>query len=132
MPRPRNPKNEVNRSAQERYRAKLVATGGAATDAVDAVISAAVALWWTEAVRADTKKNQDRIRGLEQMACSLLVSKGKDHERAMHAILLRTRRSDIESLQEAVKRFMPQVFVPHESSALPPLLLKTESEKNIA
>lgn len=132
MPRPRNPANEAGRAATERYRAKLAANGGAETDAVDAAISAAVALWWTEAVRADTKKNQDRIRGLEQMACSLLVSKGKDRERAMHAVLLRTRRSDIETLQAAVKRFTTHVSVSQESSALPPLLLKTESEKNIA
>jgi hypothetical protein len=102
MPRPRNPANESGRAAQERYKAKLDATGGATTDAVDAAISAALALFQHEAVTRGQSKNLERIEGIERMAAAILVSKGGKPKPVLRAIHLRTRRLDVEELQRLV------------------------------
>ncbi|QIX22394.1 hypothetical protein FOB41_15190 [Agrobacterium pusense] len=99
MPRPRNPANEAGRAAQERYKAKLDATGGATTDAVDAAISAALALFRHEAETRGQSKNLERIEGIERMAASILVSRGGKPNPVLRAVHLRTRRLDVEELQ---------------------------------
>lgn len=98
MPRQRNPANEVGRSAQERYRNRLAAVGGAETDAVDSAISAAVAVWRHEALIREQAKNVKRVSGIEKMAASILVSKGKDPSLSMRAVRLRTQRLDVEDI----------------------------------
>ena len=98
MPRERNPANEVGRSAQERYRERLAALGGAETDAVDSAISAALAVWRHEVIKREQSKNLERIAGIEKMATSILVSKGKDPKLALRAVRLRTQRLDVEEL----------------------------------
>lgn len=98
MPRKRNPANEGGRSAQERYRNKLADIGGAETDAVDSAISAAVAVWRHEALSREQAKNVERVSGIETMAASILVSKGKDPALSLRAVRLRTQRLDVKDL----------------------------------
>lgn len=98
MPRHRNPANEGARSAQERYRTKLAKNGGAETDAVDSAISAALAVWRHQVLKHEKVKSLERITGIEKMATSILVARGKDLKLALRAVRLRTQRLDVEEL----------------------------------
>lgn len=113
MPRKRNPANEGGRSAQERYRNKLADIGGAETDAVDSAISAAVAVWRHEALSREQAKNVERVSGIETMAASILVSKGKDPALSLRAVRLRTQRLDVKDLLPlVVNRIVDSDLVP--------------------
>lgn len=98
MPRPRNPANEMGRAAQVRYRKRLLEIGGAETDAVDAAISAAVAVFRHEAERLSSDKNLVRVTALEEMAASFLVAQGKKADPSLRAVRLRTRREDVADI----------------------------------
>lgn len=99
MPRPRNPANEAGRAAQERYTEKLAKIGGKPTDAVDAAISAAVAIYRAEAEERRQAKNLERLEGIERMAASILVSRGGKPTPVLRAVRLRTRRLDVDELR---------------------------------
>lgn len=103
MPRPRNPANEVNRSAQERWRARTRATGRPEVDAVDSAVTVAVAVF-AEAVKETPPESASRKRAtaIERMAVDYLVALGWDRDEAVRMVHKRLHRLDAKRLSDLI------------------------------
>ncbi|TBA24691.1 hypothetical protein [Rhizobium ruizarguesonis] len=98
MPRTRNPENEVQRSAQERYRERLRGQQRPEAHAVDNALAAAVAVYRHTAEQRGSEKDVRRSEGLELMAINYLASRGYDPKMAKRQVHRRVRRLDVEDL----------------------------------
>ncbi|MEY9770119.1 hypothetical protein [Sinorhizobium fredii] len=98
MPRARNPENEVQRSAQERYRERLRGLQRPEADAVDTALAAALAVYRHTAEQRGSEKDVRRSDGLELMAINYLISRGYTPKMAERQVRRRVRRLDVEDL----------------------------------
>ncbi len=98
MPRARNPENEAQRSAQERYRERLRVQQRPEADAVDTALAAAIAVYRHTAEQRGSEKNVRRSDGLEIMAINYLISRGYAPKMAERQVRRRVRRLEIEDI----------------------------------
>ncbi|MBP2235237.1 hypothetical protein J2Z31_001729 [Sinorhizobium kostiense] len=98
MPRVRNPENEAQRSAQERYRERLRSQQRPEADAVDTALAAALAVYRHTAEQRGSEKDVRRSDGLEIMAINYLVSRGYAPTMAERQVRRRVRRLDVGDL----------------------------------
>jgi hypothetical protein len=98
MPRPRDPANEVRRSAQERWRARTRAAGRPEVDLVDTAVSTAVTVFGHAARRQGTGRDIAKADALERMAINFLTARGCDRVEATRMVIRRLRREKIDDL----------------------------------
>lgn len=98
MPRPRNPGNEAQRAAQQRYRERLRGQRRPEADAVDSALSVAVAIYRHTAEQRSSDRDIRRAGGFEVMAINYLISRGYAPAMATRQVRRRVRRLDIEHL----------------------------------
>jgi hypothetical protein len=99
MPRPRNPFNETQRSAQERWRERIRAAGRPEVDLVDSAITVAAAIF-TNGVkdRPPTSAARQRAEAIQRIAVRYLVSLGKDQDEAFRMVYKRLHPLNIDQL----------------------------------
>lgn len=98
MPRPRNPGNEEQRAAQQRYRERLRGQRRPEADAVDTALAAAVAVYRHTAEQRSSDRDVRRADGFEFMAINYLISRGYAPAMAARQVFRRVRRLDIEDV----------------------------------
>lgn len=99
MPRPRDPANEVHRSAQQRWRDRIRTAGRPEVDLVDTAITVAAAIF-TDTVKdkPETSAARQRADALQRLAVNYLVSRGKDRKEAFRMVYKRLHPMDIDRL----------------------------------
>lgn len=96
MPRKPDPAKEAQQSRTQRWRKRMREHAAPETDAVDAALAAALAVY-AEAART-AGKSLRRIAALEAMAVSYLVSRGYAPEHARQRVGRRVHRLDVADL----------------------------------
>jgi hypothetical protein len=101
MPRPRDPANEVHRSAQERWRDRIRTVGRPEVDLVDTAITVAAAIF-TDTVKDKPKTSPARQRAdaLQRLAVNYLVSLGKNRDEAFRMVYKRLHPENVARLIE--------------------------------
>lgn len=103
MPRPRNPANEVQRSAQERWRERIRAAGRPEVDLVDSAITVAAAVFTnTVKDKPETSPARKRAEAIQRIAVKYLVSLGKDPTEAFRMVYKRLHPLNIDQLAKLV------------------------------
>lgn len=96
MSRKPKPPRAAQKSRTERWRKRMHDSAVPETNAVNAALAAALAVYADAARTAG--KNLRRISALEAMAVSYLVSKGYSPEHAKHRVARRVHRLDVADL----------------------------------
>ena len=96
MPRPRDPANEMRRSAQQRWRARIQAARRPEVDLVDTAVSAAVAVFSHAARLQGSDRDIAKADALERMAINYLAARGCDRSEATKMVIRRLHRHDID------------------------------------
>jgi hypothetical protein len=103
LPRPRDPANEAQRSAQERWRARARKAGRPEVDAVDTAVSVAVAVFVdTVKDKPAVSTSRQRAEAIERMAVNYLGAIGWNRDEAFQMVRRRLHRSDAELLSKIV------------------------------
>lgn len=99
MPRPRNPENETQRSAQERWRERIRAAGRPEVDLVDSAITVASAVFMNAVKdRPPASAARQRAEAIQRIAVKYLVSLGKDPGEALRMVYKRLHPLNIDRL----------------------------------